>query len=384
MILIRNARVLTMEDDKVIQGGEILMDGGKIVDVGSALSAPGAQVVDARGMYALPGVVDAHCHIGMFEDGMGFEGDDGNEATDPLTPQLRALDAINPMDRCFSEALSCGVTCAATGPGSANVIGGQFLAMKTNGHDLEQMVIQEPLAMKAAFGENPKRVYSGKHQAPETRMATAAILRNALMEAREYLKKKEQGGDKAPDFDLKKEMLSKVLTRELLLKCHAHRADDILTAIRIAKEFNLRISLEHCTEGYLIADEIARSGRSAILGPLGGFPQKPEVQLQSLEAAGILYRAGVKVAIMTDLPANHLWYLPMAVGMCVGAGLPEEEGFKTITINAAEILGLQDRLGSLEPGKDADVAIFSGNPIRDLWCRCTATVMDGEVRHNIL
>ena len=175
-----------------------------------------------------------------------------------------------------------------------------------------------------------------------------------------------------------------MIRRQIPLKAHCHRADDIMTALRIADELEVDITLDHCTEGYLIADEIARSGRSAILGPLGGFPQKPEVQLQSLEAAGILYRAGVKVAIMTDLPANHLWYLPMAVGMCVGAGLPEEEGFKTITINAAEILGLQDRLGSLEPGKDADVAIFSGNPIRDLWCRCTATVMDGEVRHNIL
>lgn len=380
MILIRNARVLTMEDDKVIQGGEILMDGGKIVDVGSALSAPGAQVVDARGMYALPGVVDAHCHIGMFEDGMGFEGDDGNEATDPLTPQLRALDAINPMDRCFSEALSCGVTCAATGPGSANVIGGQFLAMKTNGHDLEQMVIQEPLAMKAAFGENPKRVYSGKHQAPETRMATAAILRNALMEAREYLKKKEQGGDKAPDFDLKKEMLSKVLTRELLLKCHAHRADDILTAIRIAKEFNLRISLEHCTEGYLIADALKRANVPCILGPLLSDRSKIELRNMSFKAPGILHKAGVRFALMTDHPVIPMQYLMVEAGICAREGLDEMEALRAVTLNAAWAIGLDDRLGSLKPGKDADVALYDGHPM-DTRTRVKQVYVNGQLAY---
>ena len=380
MILIRNARVLTMEDDKVIQGGEILMDGGKIVDVGSALSAPGAQVVDARGMYALPGVVDAHCHIGMFEDGMGFEGDDGNEATDPLTPQLRALDAINPMDRCFSEALSCGVTCAATGPGSANVIGGQFLAMKTNGHDLEQMVIQEPLAMKAAFGENPKRVYSGKHQAPETRMATAAILRNALMEAREYLKKKEQGGDKAPDFDLKKEMLSKVLTRELLLKCHAHRADDILTAIRIAKEFNLRISLEHCTEGYLIADALKRANVPCILGPLLSDRSKIELRNMSFKAPGILHKAGVRFALMTDHPVIPMQYLMVEAGICAREGLDEMEALRAVTLNAAWAIGLDGRLGSLKPGKDADVALYDGHPM-DTRTRVKQVYVNGQLAY---
>ena len=380
MILIRNARVLTMEDDKVIQGGEILMDGGKIVDVGSALSAPGAQVVDARGMYALPGVVDAHCHIGMFEDGMGFEGDDGNEATDPLTPQLRALDAINPMDRCFSEALSCGVTCAATGPGSANVIGGQFLAMKTNGHDLEQMVIQEPLAMKAAFGENPKRVYSGKHQAPETRMATAAILRNALMEAREYLKKKEQGGDKAPDFDLKKEMLSKVLTRELLLKCHAHRADDILTAIRIAKEFNLRISLEHCTEGYLIADALKRANVPCILGPLLSDRSKIELRNMSFKAPGSLHKAGVRFALMTDHPVIPMQYLMVEAGICAREGLDEMEALRAVTLNAAWAIGLDGRLGSLKPGKDADVALYDGHPM-DTRTRVKQVYVNGQLAY---
>ena len=363
MILIRNARVLTMEDDQVLQGGEILIQDGKIAAVGSALSAPGARVVDAKGMYALPGVVDAHCHIGMFEDGMGFEGDDGNEATDPLTPQLRALDAINPMDRCFSEALSAGVTCAATGPGSANVIGGQFLAMKTNGCDLEQMVIKEPLAMKAAFGENPKRVYSGKHQTPETRMATAAILRGALMDAREYLKKKQLGGDKAPEFDLKKEMLSKVLSGELLLKCHAHRADDILTAIRIAREFGLRISLEHCTEGYLIADALKRANVPCILGPLLSDRSKIELRNMSFKAPGILHKAGVRFALMTDHPVIPMQYLMVQAGICVREGLDEMEALRAITLNAAWAIGLDDRLGSLKAGKDADIALYDGHPL---------------------
>lgn len=380
MILIRNARVLTMEDDQVLQGGEILIQDGKIAAVGSALSAPGARVVDARGMYALPGVVDAHCHIGMFEDGMGFEGDDGNEATDPLTPQLRALDAINPMDRCFSEALSAGVTCAATGPGSANVIGGQFLAMKTNGCDLEQMVIKEPLAMKAAFGENPKRVYSGKHQTPETRMATAAILRGALMDAREYLKKKQLGGDKAPEFDLKKEMLSKVLSGELLLKCHAHRADDILTAIRIAREFGLRISLEHCTEGYLIADALKRANVPCILGPLLSDRSKIELRNMSFKAPGILHKAGVRFALMTDHPVIPMQYLMVQVGICVREGLDEMEALRAITLNAAWAIGLDDRLGSLKAGKDADIALYDGHPL-DTRTRVKQVYVNGELAY---
>jgi imidazolonepropionase-like amidohydrolase len=380
MILIRNARVLTMEDDQVLQGGEILIQDGKIAAVGSALSAPGARVVDAKGMYALPGVVDAHCHIGMFEDGMGFEGDDGNEATDPLTPQLRALDAINPMDRCFSEALSAGVTCAATGPGSANVIGGQFLAMKTNGCDLEQMVIKEPLAMKAAFGENPKRVYSGKHQTPETRMATAAILRGALMDAREYLKKKQLGGDKAPEFDLKKEMLSKVLSGELLLKCHAHRADDILTAIRIAREFGLRISLEHCTEGYLIADALKRANVPCILGPLLSDRSKIELRNMSFKAPGILHKAGVRFALMTDHPVIPMQYLMVQAGICVREGLDEMEALRAITLNAAWAIGLDDRLGSLKAGKDADIALYDGHPL-DTRTRVKQVYVNGELAY---
>ena len=209
-----------------------------------------------------------------------------------------------------------------------------------------------------------------------------ALIRDTLYRAREYVEKKDKGDPaQRPGYDIRLEALEPVIRRQIPIKAHCHRADDIMTVLRIAKELDLLVTLDHCTEGYLIADKIAESGCPVILGPLGGFPQKPEVALQSLEAAGILFRAGVKVAIMTDLPANHLWYLPIAAGLCVGAGLPEEEGFRAITSSAAEILGLQDRVGSLEPGKDGDVVIFSGNPIRDLWCRCTAAVVDGVVRH---
>ncbi len=383
-ILIKNGKVVTMGPQGVVEKGQVLLRGGKIAAVGKDLDAPGAEVLDAEGGYVLPGLIDAHCHVGIYETAIGFPGDDGNETSDPVTPQIRALDGIYPLDPEYGAAVRGGVTAVATGPGSSNPIGGQFVAMKTWGRTMDEMILRAPLALKVAFGENPKNCFGKGGRQPVTRMATASLIRETLYRAKEYAGKKDRAGEdpaKLPPFDLKLEALEPVIRRQIPLKAHCHRADDIMTALRLADELEVDITLDHCTEGHLIAGEIAKSGRPAILGPLGGFPQKPEVQLQSLEAAGILYRAGVKVAVMTDLPANHLWYLPIAVGMCVGAGLPEEEGFKAITINAAGILGLQDRLGSLEPGKDADVAIFDGNPIRDLWCRCAATVIDGEIRY---
>ena len=386
-ILIVNGKVLTMGPQGTIENGQVLLRSGKIAAVGTNLDVPEAEILDAKGGYVLPGLIDAHCHIGIYETAIGFPGDDGNETSDPVTPQIRALDGIYPLDPEYGVAVRSGVTTVATGPGSSNPIGGQFIAMKTWGKTMKEMVLKEPLAMKIALGENPKNCFGKENRMPVTRMATAALIRDALYQAKEYEYKKVRAeGDpsKMPSFDFKMEALGPVIRKEIPLKAHCHRADDIMTVLRIAEELDLDVTLDHCTEGYLIADEIAKSGRPAILGPIGGFPQKPEVQYQSLEAAGILYRAGVKVAIMTDLPGSHLWYLPLAVGMCVGAGFPEEEGFKSITINAAEILGLEDRLGSLEPGKDADVAIFNGNPIRDLWCHCVAAVIDGEIRHNIL
>lgn len=386
-ILITNGRIVTAGPQGTLEGGSVLLHGGKIVAVGAVPDSPEAQVLNAKGGWIFPGLVDAHCHIGIYETAIGFPGDDGNETSDPVTPQIRALDGIYPLDPEFGVAVQGGVTTAATGPGSSNPIGGQFVAMKTWGTTMEEMVLCAPLAMKVAFGENPKNCFGKGNRQPVTRMATAALIRETLYRAKEYAEKKDCAGEdagKLPPFDLKLEALLPVIRRQIPLKAHCHRADDIMTAIRIAKELSVNLTLDHCTEGHLIAREIAQSGFPAILGPLGGFPQKPEVQLQSLETAGILSRAGVKVAIMTDLPANHLWYLPIAAGLCVGAGLEEEEGVRAITRNAAEILGLGDRLGSLEPGKDADVAIFTGNPLRDLWSHCAVTIINGEIRHNIL
>lgn len=384
-LLITNGKILTMGPQGAVENGQVLIRDGKIAAVGQSLDAGDAKVLDARGGYVLPGLIDAHCHIGIYETAIGFPGDDGNETSDPVTPQIRAIDGIYPLDPEYGVAVRGGVTTVATGPGSSNPIAGQFVAMKTWGNTMEKMVLKAPLAMKMAFGENPKNSFGRANRQPVTRMATSSLIRESLYRAKEYADKKDRAqGDpaKMPAFDLKMEALEMVVRGQIPIKAHCHRADDIMTAIRIAKELGLALTLDHCTEGYLIADDIAASGCPAILGPLGGFPQKPEVALQSLEAASILHKAGVKVAIMTDLPANHLWYLPIAVGMCVGAGLDEMEGFRTITSNAAEILGLGDRLGTLEPGKDADVAIFDGNPIRDLWCHCAATVIDGQVRYN--
>ena len=265
MLLLKNGNVMTMAGPAFV--GDVAIENGKIVAVGQSLSYSDAEVRDVTGMTVMPGIVDPHCHIGMWEDAMGFEGADGNECTNPITPELRAIDAINPYDRCFEEAVAGGVTTCVTGPGSANVIGGQFVAIKTYGDSVENMVLRFPVAVKAAFGENPKRVYNGKNQTPSTRMATAALMRKALIEAQEYNEKLEKGKadpEKMPERNLGKEILARVIRRELPLKIHAHRADDILTAIRICREFKLRYTLDHCTEGYLITDKLkGHSARTA-------------------------------------------------------------------------------------------------------------------------
>lgn len=273
------------------------------------------------------------------------------------------------------------MTSVATGPGSANVLGGQFLAMKTHGRSLREMLIKEPLAMKAAFGENPKMVYGASGKRPSTRMATAAVLREAFYEAREYMEKRaSKDADKRPAFSLKNEALAKVLRRELPLKMHAHRADDILTAIRLAKEFDLRASVEHCTEGYLIADELREAGVGIILGPLLCDRSKPELKRLSMKAPAILHRAGVKFALMTDHGVIPEQYLPVEAGLCVREGLPEMEAMRAITINAAEVIGLADRIGSLAPGKDADLALFDGHPL-ETRTHTSLVLVGGEVAY---
>ena len=381
MILIKNGKVYTMAGD-VIENGSILIKDGKIAEVGKDIIAPlDAKVIDAEGRMVLPGFIDAHCHLGMWEESIGFEGSDGNEMVDPVTPHLRAIDAINPMDISFEEAYQGGVTTAVTGPGSANVIGGTFVAIKTFGTRVDNMIIKDPVAMKIAFGENPKRVYNDQKKSPMTRMATAAILRETLFKAKAYLDKKENAEDrsKMPEFDMKLEAMIPVIKKEIPLKAHAHRADDIYTAIRIAKEFDLDITLDHCTEGHLIVDELVKEGKSAIVGPSLGNRSKFELKNMTFETPKVLIEAGVKVAITTDAPVVPLYYLPLCAGLAHKAGLDEMEALKAITIRPAEIVGLDHRIGSIEVGKDADIVIFDGNPIKDVDHKTFVTIIDGEI-----
>ncbi len=371
-----------MSGSGAIENGSILIENGKIKEIGRDIVAPlDAEIIDAEGRLVTPGFIDAHCHLGMWEDGIGFEGSDGNEMVDPVTPHLRAIDAINPMDVTFKEAYEGGITCVATGPGSANVVGGQFVAIKTYGNRIDDMIVKEPLAMKIAFGENPKRVYESQKKSPSTRMATAAILRDTLMKAKRYAEKLDKSKDdpsKAPEYDMKMEAMAKVIRKEIPLKAHAHRADDIFTAIRIAKEFDVDITLEHCTEGHLIADQLAKEGKYAVVGPTLSDRSKFELRNLTFDTPAVLHNAGVKIAIMTDSPVIPLQYLPLCAGLAVRAGLDEMEAFKAITINPAEILGIQDRVGSIEVGKDADIVIFDGNPLTDIGCKTYATIIDGK------
>lgn len=382
MLLIKNGKIFTMNGTNY-ENGSVLIDDGKIVEVGENVTVPkNAEVIDVNGAWVMPGIIDAHCHIGICEENMGFEGDDCNEMTDPVTPQLRAIDAINPMDEGLAKAVKGGITSVMTGPGSANVIGGQFVAMKTKGVCIDDMVILEPAAMKVAFGENPKRVYDHKGKMPSTRMGTAALLRETLLKAQNYKAKKEKADEKGEYFekDIKMEALIPVLEKKIPLKAHAHRADDILTAIRIAKEFDVRLTLDHCTEGHLIADYIAKEKLCAIVGPTMTFNSKIELQNKTFETPNVLYKAGVKIAIMTDHPVIQEQYLPICAGLAVKEGLPMEEGLKAITINAAEIIGIADRVGSLEKGKDADIAIFDGNPM-EVFTNTLYTIIDGKIAY---
>lgn len=381
MLFIKNAKIYTMAGE-VIENGCILVENGKIKEIGTDLVAPlDAQVIDGEGKNVFPGFIDAHCHIGMWEEGIGFEGADGNEMTDPVTPHLRAIDALNPRDEAFENAIKGGVTTAATGPGSANVIGGTFSVIKLHGNRIDDMIVKETLAMKCAFGENPKRVYNDKKMMPSTRMGTAAKLRETLAKTVEYRDKKvAAGGDasKMPTYDMKLEAMLPVINKEIPLKAHAHRADDIFTSIRIAKEFNVLLTLEHCTEGHLIADQLAKEGYPAIIGPSFGNKSKFELNQKTFDTPGVLHKAGVKIAIMTDSPVIPLEYLPMAAALAHKAGLEEMEALKCISINAAEILGVDDRIGSIEVGKDADLVVWEGHPF-DLQARVAFTLINGEV-----
>ncbi|MBF4694488.1 amidohydrolase [Fusibacter ferrireducens] len=381
MLFIKNAEIYTMAGE-IIADGCILIEAGKIKEIGVDLVAPlDATVVDASGKKVFPGFIDAHCHIGMWEEGIGFEGADGNEMTDPVTPHLRAIDSINPRDEAFENAIKGGVTTAATGPGSANVIGGTFAVVKLHGDRIDDMVVNPSVAMKCAFGENPKRVYAEKKVTPTTRMGTAAKLRETLAKAVEYDKKIKFAGDdvsKMPAYDMKLEAMLPVVRGEIPLKAHAHRADDIFTSIRIAKEFGVKLTLEHCTEGHLIADHLAKEGYFATIGPSLGSKSKFELNNKTFDTPRAMVEAGCKIAIMTDSPVIPLEYLPMCAGLAHKAGLDEMEALKCITVNPAEVLGVQDRIGSLEAGKDADIVIWDRHPF-DLQAKVEMTIVNGEI-----
>ena len=385
MILIKNGLVKTMAGED-IENGQVLLDGDKIAAVGKEVNAPAdAQVIDVAGCIVAPGFVEGHCHIGLDEEAIGFEGDDYNEMTDPVTPQMRGIDGLNPMDEAFFDAYSHGVTTAVTGPGSANVVGGTFLAVKLCGKRVDNMVVKNPVAMKIAFGENPKRCYgASQKKMPMTRMGTAALLRELLVKAQNYREEMDAyeadpKNNKKPTYDCKLHAMLPVMRKEIPLKSHAHRADDIFTSLRIAKEFDLDITLDHCTEGHLIADELEKEGKGCLVGPTFGAKSKFELKNKCWDTPKTMVEHGLKTAIITDAPVIPLKYLPLCAGLAINAGMDEQEAWKAVTINPAVITGIADRVGSLEVGKDADVVIYKGNPLTDLQYTTKYTLINGQI-----
>lgn len=389
---ITNGHILTMADagdcrgkaavDAEYPAGSIRILDGKIAEIGNIPVRPGQaeQVLDVSGALVMPGLIEAHCHMGITEEKKGMEGDDCNENVDPVTPYLRAIDAIDTMDAAFDDAVRAGITSAMIGPGSSNVAGGQFAFLKTRGRRIDDLIVKAPAAMKVAFGENPKVNFSGQGKSPVTRMAIASLLREELFLARQYMEKKEAAAAAGEAFetDYRKECWIPVLKREIPLKAHVHRADDILTAIRIAREFDLKMTLDHCSEGHLIAEELAAEGFPAIVGPDLASRSKIEVQNMAFKTVGILNRAGVMTAVTTDHPVSLIQSLPLCVGLAVKSGLPMAEGYRSMTIYPAKICGVADRVGSLEVGKDADIAIFSGNPM-EVFTDTLYTIIDGKI-----
>lgn len=366
---LKNAVLHTMEGIDY-ENGWMTVENGVITGLGPmgiCPQQPGEEWLDLDGAHIYPGFIDAHTHLGMWEDGLTFEGDDGNEETDPITPQLRAIDALNPMDRCFREALESGVTTVITGPGSANPIGGQLAAIKTAGRCIDKMIVKAPVAMKMALGENPKTVYHGKNQTPVTRMATAALIREQLRKAERYLDDTERALAEEdfdpPEYDIKCEALLPLLRREIPAHIHCHRADDIFTAIRIAEEFQLDYVIVHGTESHLITEELAEKKARVLSGPILCDRSKPELRNLTPACPGKLTEAGIQTALITDHPVIPIQYLPLCAGLAVREGMDPEMALRAITIEPARICGLDDRLGSLAVGKDADFSVFRQNPL---------------------
>lgn len=379
---IKNAVIFTMAGEP-IENGVVIYD-NKIRYVGKDTKEYDiSEEIDVAGLYLFPGLIDAHCHVGMFEDSLGFEGDDGNEESDPITPHMRGIDAINPFDRGFSDAVKAGVTTVVTGPGSANPISGQFAAVKTHGICVDDMILKAPAAMKFSLGENPKSVYHSKSQTPVTRMGTMAVIRETLYKADEYMKAWEEYREDPeemdkPDFDIKLEALIPVLKKEIPVKIHAHRADDICSAIRIKKEFDLNVTIEHCTDGEVVAEVLKRENIPVMLGPTLCDRSKPELKNLSFSTYKTLSEMGIDVAIITDHPEITIENLPLCASLAAANGMSYDYALKGITITAAKNCGIADRVGSVEVGKDADFVIFDKLPC-EFGVKAIKTIINGEV-----
>lgn len=378
MLLIKNGRILTMTGE-IIEKGDLLISNSKIMDIGKEINVD-CETIDAEGMWILPGFIEAHCHIGLDEPGTGLSGSDVNESTDPVTPYINGLDGVNFYDETFNEALKAGITTVCTGPGSANVIGGTFSILKTYGRTPFDMILKEKAAMKAALGENPKRVYGGKGKTPSTRMGTAYLLRDTFIKTQNYLDKKNRACEKKEGFeeDMKYEELIPVIEGTMPLKVHVHRADDIVTALRISDEFGIRITLDHCSDGLRLLEEIKKRKIPAIIGPTMTFRKKVETKDKSFKTPGIFVENGVTTAITTDHPVTNIEYLPLCAALCVREGMDEYNALEAITINPAKILGIERRVGSIEVGKDADIVIFDGNPL-EIRTKSKYVIVNGEV-----
>ncbi len=377
-LLIKGAEIFDGVKEKPYVA-DILVENGKIKNIAKAIKAKADEVIDAQGLYAFPGFIDAHSHLGMDGYGIGYEGTDYNEINDQITPHLRAIDGFKPMQPTLLQAAQAGVTTVSTGPGSANVIGGTFVAVKTLGHRADDMILKNDVAMKCAFGENPKRVYRDK--GISSRMTTAAKLREALFKAREYLAKKEAAGDdpsKQPPFDIKLEALIPVIRGEMPLKAHAHATEDLFTALRVAKEFNVKLTLEHVTEGHLIADDLARENVPLAVGPSLTHATKFELRNKSWSTPGVLAKAGCQVSIITDAPVIPQQYLALCAGMAWQAGMDRFQALQAITINPARHIGVADRVGSLEKGKDADIVLTDGCPF-EVSTKVVKVLIDGQL-----
>ncbi len=385
VLVIRNGRIHTITNG-IIERGSMLIQDGKIAAIGTEVPVPaGARVLEAEGRWVMPGIIEAHSHLGVSELGLGFEGNDTNEAVEPCTPHVRAIDGINPKDAAFREAVEAGITAAWITPGSANIIGGMATTCRTWGDTVEAMILKEFSALKGALGENPKKVFSAKNKIA-TRMGSAGYFREAFYKAQSYMRKQQAAREKGadlPDYDPRLEPICAVLRREVPMRIHAHRQDDIMTAVRLAREFDFDLIIEHCSEGYMIVETLAAEPRlkGVVIGPTLSARGKVETAGKIWATSGIMQRAGLRTCIMTDHPVTPIQYLPLCAALSHKAGMDEEEALKAITINAAEVCGVADRVGSLEVGKDADIAIFTGHPF-DTWrTETVATIIAGQMAY---